>query len=64
MEVTWLTPILNLPEQKPRRRTPDTSKEVVVGGVRYRSMTEACNAMQCSFSKLYRMLGEGWRYAK
>ena len=43
---------------------PDTSKEVEIRGVRYSSMTEACRALGCSHSVIYRLIGEPWRYDK
>lgn len=63
--MSWLSP-LQAPMKKPRLRKdgtpmPNTSKPVTINGYRYKSMTEACKALHCSHSKIYRLIGEGWR---
>jgi hypothetical protein len=40
---------------------PSTAREVEVNGVRYESMAAAAKALGCSYSKVYRLIGEGWR---
>lgn len=47
--------------QKISRKPPDTSRSVVVDGVRYRSILEAAKAHNCSTTKIYYMIGERWR---
>ena len=69
--MNWLTPLMLQPQ--PRRVVlrkkdgavmPDTSRQVEVMGVRYPSMAEACRVLGWSTSKVYRAIGENWRYAK
>lgn len=43
---------------------PDTSKPVTIDGVEYESMAAATKALACSYSKVYRLIGERWRYEK
>ena len=46
-----------MPEQ-PRPR------QVQINGVLYNTMAEACRALRWSYSRVYKAIGEGWRYAK
>lgn len=67
--MSWLKP---LNEIRVRRtwcrpdgtRMPNTSREVEINGMRFESMGEACAALQCSYSVIYRLIGEAWRYDK
>jgi hypothetical protein len=45
-----------MPESRPRA--------VVVNGTHYESMIDACRALGWSYSKVYRSIGEAWRYEK
>lgn len=42
--------------------TSKTPRPVVVKGKAYSSLNEAARALKCSRTKVYRMLGEGWRF--
>lgn len=64
--MNWLAPLLlEEPKRVVLRRDgavmPDTSKECVIDGVRYRSMADACRALGWSYSKVYYAIGESWR---
>lgn len=69
--MNWLSPLGFEPQ--PRRVTirardgavmPDTSKPVEINGVRYYSMAQASRMLGWSYSKIYKAIGEAWRYAK
>jgi hypothetical protein len=61
----WLMPICGAGElKKSRRLMPDTSRPVVVDGKSYRSITAAASALGVSQTKIYRKIGEAWRFAK
>lgn len=55
--MTWTRPLHGIEVQRRilRKRDaavmPDTSREVEIDGVRYRSMGEACRALKCSYSE-------------
>ena len=69
--MNWLAPLGFTPPQKRayvRARDgaimPDTSKPVEINGVRYYSMAQACRMLGWSYRKVYRVIGESWRYEK
>jgi len=43
-------------------RTSITPRPVVVKGRAYPSLNEAARSLKCSRTKVYHMLGEGWRF--
>jgi len=64
----WLAPLNFVPPPKPPERKRGHGKgglmpkrQVVIKGKTYRSMTEAARALRCSYSKIYRLIGESWR---
>lgn len=62
--MNWLAPLnVKLPSRgkfmrKDGRPLPNTSRPIVLHGVSYNSITEARQALGCSCSKIYYMLGE------
>lgn len=70
--MSWIGPLLHKPRVFKRavRSTdgalmpPPRPREVTINGVTYGSMTEACQFLGWSYSKVYKAIGEGWRYAK
>lgn len=67
----WLTPINNVRPIKRvvtkdgRLMPPLRLRSVEIDGVWYESLTEAKNALgHASYNKLYRAMGESWRYDK
>ena len=66
--MNWLKPLDFSPvvEPTPKRSRVDRKRtwkrEVVIDGKKYKSMTEAANALKCSHSLIYRLIGEKWRY--
>lgn len=64
--MNWLAPIEGVQSKriilrKDGARMPDTSREVIVDGARFRSMSEACRSFGRSASWVYARIGEGWR---
>ena len=66
--MTWLAPITASRKWKrtwsrPRDGAvmPTTAREIQIEGVTYGSISDAMRALGCSASKVYRLIGEGWR---
>ena len=67
--MSWLRPLsVPLVAHRPYYRTTKATmarfREVVIDGVRYPSMVDACKALRWSYSRVYKAIGEAWRYAK
>ena len=64
--MSWLQPIqIQIKKRSPSKGVlPGPAKSVVIEGTRYPSMTAARKALNCSYSKIYRMIGENWRWIK
>lgn len=64
--MNWLAPLLCGPTLRAREpgvradgvRMPDTSRPVVVDGVRYPSVSAAARALGCSMTRVYYLIGE------
>lgn len=69
--MSWLRPIAGIESKVVIRRRTDGAvmpepryREVEIDGVRYPSMIAARKALGWSYSRIYRAIGENWRYAK
>lgn len=62
--MNWLSPLPAVFHVKQRRAgaPPDTSRAVRVLGQHYPSLTVAARALGCSITKVYHLIGEGWRF--
>lgn len=54
--MSWLAPVA-VP-MRARPKPPDTSRAVTIKGKTYPSLTRASQALGCSITKVYRMIGE------